>query len=190
MKRIISPAQNLHFVDSSQPRNYLVSTLFKPSYVHSSASTDSHGVASTSCASSHECEYMPRPTPPPPPPQPPRPNKTPRPSKGRGPTIAIYSYLYLSIARWVNINPQTQLGTFFSGFPKVFTASGPCSSSRGGRFMVWVNHGLIIRQNPISIHMILNGSEWELMVSNLLLISIQEPLFLISNIPMVFLMFV
>ena len=120
----------------------------------------------------------------------PRPNKTPQPSKGRGPTIAIYSYLYLSIARWVNINPQTQLGTFFSGFPKVFTASGPCSSSRGGRFMVWVNHGLIIRQIPISIHMILNGSEWELMVSNLLLISIQEPLFLISNIPMVFLMFV
>ena len=66
MKGTISPAQNLHFVDSSQPRNYLVSTLFKPSYVHSSASTDSHSVASTSCASSYECAYMPRPTPPPP----------------------------------------------------------------------------------------------------------------------------
>jgi hypothetical protein len=52
----------------------------------------------------------------------------------------------------------------------------------------WVNHKA--KSNAVSIHMILNGSEWELMAFNPILISFQKPLFLISNIPMVCLMFV
>ena len=63
IKRAISPTRNLHFCGFFTARNYLVSTLFQPSCVHSSASSSSKNfLGSTSGASSHEPAYMPQPT--------------------------------------------------------------------------------------------------------------------------------